>query len=61
MQMHEAAEVMQVDSETDANKKLAEGWKLLTVLPGLPLGSNNRTSVIYVLGKRKTVGESSIN
>jgi hypothetical protein len=61
MQMYEAAEVVQVDGEADANKKLAEGWKLLAVLPGLPLGSNNRTSVIYVLGKHKTVSESSIN
>lgn len=61
MQMHEAAEVVQVVGDTNANEKLADGWKLLAVLPGLPSGSSNSTSVIYVLGKRKQVSESSIS
>jgi hypothetical protein len=61
MHMHEAAEVVQVVGDTNANEKLAEGWKLLTVIQGGPQGSSLGTSVIYVLGKRKQVSESSIS
>ena len=61
MQMHEAAEVTQVVGDKHANEKLAEGWKLLAVIPGVGQGSSLSTSVIYVLGKRKQVSESSIS
>jgi hypothetical protein len=60
MQMHEAAKVVQVVGDENANEKLADGWRLLAVLPGPPLGSSSSTSVVYVLGKRKPVSESSI-
>jgi len=61
MQMHEAAEVVQVVGDTQANEKLAEGWKLFAVIPGGPQGSSPGLSVIYVLGRRKQVSESSIS
>ncbi|SEM38642.1 hypothetical protein SAMN03159362_4521 [Pseudomonas sp. NFIX51] len=60
MQMHEAAQVLEVIGEETANERLAEGWKLLAVLPGLPRGSSSSTTVIYVLGKPKGVSASSI-
>lgn len=49
MQMSEAAEVVQVAGSTAANQKLAEGWKLLAVVPH----ANNagQSHVAYVLGK----------
>lgn len=49
MQMHEVGEVIQVANSGPANIKLAEGWKLLAVVPGAGAGSGS--IVIYVLGK----------
>lgn len=51
MQMSDAAEVVQVAGATSANKKLAEGWTLLAVVPS----ANNAGAahVAYVLGKSK--------
>ncbi|MFL1480909.1 MULTISPECIES: hypothetical protein [Pseudomonas] len=46
MQIHEAAEVVQIVGDTDANEKLAQGWKLLAVVPGLAQGSSLNTLVI---------------
>ena len=51
MRISEAAQVLEVFSEDEANERLAEGWRLLAVLPGTPRGSSNRASVVYVLGK----------
>lgn len=51
MQMSDAVEVVQVAGATNANKKLAEGWTLLAVVPS----ANNAGAahVAYVLGKAK--------
>jgi hypothetical protein len=51
MQISEAAQVLEVFNQENANKCLAEGWRLLAVLPAAPKGSSSETSVIYVLGK----------
>lgn len=51
MQISDAVEVIEVFSEDEANERLAEGWRLLAVVPGAPRGSSNRASVVYVLGK----------
>lgn len=50
MQISEAALVLEVFNQDEANERLGEGWRLLAVLPGAPRGSSS-TSVIYVLGK----------
>lgn len=49
MQMSDAVEVVQVAGAGEANKKLAEGWTLLAVVPN----ANNAglAHVAYVLGK----------
>lgn len=51
MQMHEVAEVTQVAGAGNANKKIAEGWTLLAVVPN----ANNVgvAHVAYVLGRRE--------
>jgi hypothetical protein len=49
MQMSEAAEVVQVAGATSANKKLAEGWTLLAVVPNA--NNSGLAHVAYVLGK----------
>ena len=50
MQMSEVVEVTQVYGAGNANTKMAEGWKLLAVVPGKAHGVEN-TGVIFVLGK----------
>lgn len=49
MQISDAVEVVQVAGASSANKKLAEGWTLLAVVPS----ANNAglAHVAYVLGK----------
>lgn len=49
MQLSDAIEVVQVAGATNANEKLAEGWKLLAVVPGA--NSSGQPHVAYVLGK----------
>lgn len=49
MQMSDAIEVVQVAGATNANEKLAEGWKLLAVVPSA--NSSGQPHVAYVLGK----------
>ena len=50
MQMSDAIEVVQVAGAINANAKLAEGWKLIAVLPGT-VQSTGAGVVMYVLGK----------
>ncbi|MBC3774703.1 MULTISPECIES: hypothetical protein [unclassified Pseudomonas] len=49
MQMSEAAEVVQVAGADNANKRLADGWKLLAVVPSA--NNEGKVHVAYVLGK----------
>ncbi|MCE1004521.1 hypothetical protein [Pseudomonas sp. NMI1173_11] len=49
MQMSDAVEVVQVAGSTQANEKLAEGWKLLAVVPSE--NATGKAHVAYVLGK----------
>ena len=51
MQMHEAAEVVQVIGAGNANAKLAEGWKLLAVVSA-ELSRAETPSAMYVLGRK---------
>ena len=50
MQMSEAVEVIQVAGAGNANIKLAEGWRLLAVVPG-NVAATGHAIVLYVLGK----------
>jgi len=56
MQMSDAVEVVQVAGASAANEKLAEGWKLLAVVPNA--NSEGRSHVAYVLGKPKPPAEA---
>ncbi len=49
MQLSDAVEVVQVAGMRSANEKLAEGWKLLAVVPGA--NAEGKAHVAYVLGK----------
>lgn len=55
MQFGDVKQVIEVSGSGSAEKKLAEGWKLLAVVPGLaPSVSATApliSKVIYVLGK----------
>ena len=52
MQMSNAVQVVQVAGALAANEKLAEGWKLLAVVPSA--NSEGKAHVAYVLGKPRT-------
>lgn len=58
MQLHEAHELMESCSSSDATKAIKEGWTLLAIV--------GTDSVIYVLGKgepspeRETVSPASV-
>ncbi|PAU55198.1 hypothetical protein [Pseudomonas sp. PICF141] len=57
MQLHEAAEIIEVLGQTKANALLAEGWKLLAVTTATGNDENKNLYVHYVLGKpEKAVG-----
>jgi hypothetical protein len=49
MQLHEAVELKEAYSVSNANTAVQEGWKLLAVAPGA-------NGVTYVLGKTKPAG-----
>jgi hypothetical protein len=49
MQIQEVCEVVQVVGATNANKRLAEGWKLLSV--NSADGPDEKTMIWYVLGR----------
>lgn len=51
MQLHEAARVIEVQGDEEANRLLAEGWKLLAVTSGIHVRDSARSAVCYVLGK----------
>ncbi|WP_434987468.1 hypothetical protein [Pseudomonas protegens] len=51
MQMSDVVEVVQVAGAANANKKLAEGWKLLAVTGAGNGQEEGHTFVWYVLGK----------
>lgn len=56
MQISDAVEVVEVHGQAAANGKLAEGWKLLAVLPAVsPHGGSTYT--VYVMGKAKVQGD----
>lgn len=51
MQMSEVGTVVEARGIDEANKKLADGWTLLAVVPGtIPDATSH---VVYVLGKPK--------
>ncbi|SED15115.1 hypothetical protein SAMN04490185_2872 [Pseudomonas frederiksbergensis] len=50
MQLHEAVELKEAYSVSNANTAIQEGWKLLAVAPGA-------NGVTYVLGKPKEVAQ----
>lgn len=52
MQLHEVGQVTQVVGADNANSLLAEGWKLIAVVPAV-IGTANggKPSAMYVLGK----------
>jgi hypothetical protein len=54
MELYETKKVVHVIGDVDANEKLAEGWKLLAVMPA-EKGGIGGTSVIYVFGKRSGI------
>lgn len=56
MQMSDAVEVVQVAGASQANKKLAEGWTLLAVVPSA--NNSGLAHVAYVLGKTKPRGSA---
>lgn len=56
MQLHEADEVIEVQTSHTANQKLAEGWTLLAVVATGPGGD---TRPWYVLGRRKKATAST--
>ncbi|WP_162770520.1 hypothetical protein [Pseudomonas abietaniphila] len=49
MQMSDAVQVVQVAGANAANEKLADGWKLLAVVPNA--NGEGKAHVAYVLGK----------
>lgn len=49
MQISDAVEVVEVVGAAGANKKLAEGWTLLAVVPSA--NAAGKAHVAYVLGK----------
>ena len=55
MQISEAVEVVQVVGAGNANKKLAEGWKLLAVVPSAD--NIGLAHVAYVLGRAEPMPE----
>ncbi|MEZ1324788.1 hypothetical protein QIW46_25930 [Pseudomonas fluorescens] len=50
MQINDAAEVVEELGAARANRRLAEGWKLLAVVPGYD-HINTQAVACYVLGK----------
>jgi len=54
MEIYETKKVVHVIGDEAANEKLAEGWKLLAVMPAEKNGAGG-TSVIYVFGKRSGI------
>ncbi|WP_223487601.1 hypothetical protein [Pseudomonas sp. A-RE-19] len=56
MQLHEAAEIIEVLGQTKANALLATGWKLLAVTTATGNDENKNLYVHYVLGKPKPAG-----
>lgn len=60
MQMSDAVEVIEVHGQGLANGKLAEGWKLLAVFPGIGLNGRG-TYAVYVLGKAAAQGDPLAN
>ncbi len=51
MELHEAAEIIEVLGQNNANKLLATGWKLLAVTTATGGDENRNLYVHYVLGK----------
>lgn len=49
MRIQDVSEVIQVVGATNANKRLAEGWKLLSV--NAADGPDEKTMIWYVLGR----------
>ncbi|WLG46741.1 hypothetical protein [Pseudomonas sp. FP1740] len=53
MQIHEAAEIIEVLGQAKANELLAAGWKLLAVTTATGNDDNRNLYVHYVLGKKQ--------
>lgn len=59
MEMQQARTLKEAQSVEEAEALIAEGWKLLAIVPTLRPDGQSRPC--YVLGKPKEVGESSIS
>jgi len=57
MQIQDVCEVVQVVGATNANKRLAEGWKLISV--NAADGPDEKTMIWYVLGRPGVSVDSS--
>lgn len=53
MQLHEVKELKEAYSADDAQKQIAEGWRLIAVVP--TVRPNGQSLPCYVLGKPKKV------
>ncbi|PQP06348.1 hypothetical protein C5612_00860 [Pseudomonas frederiksbergensis] len=51
MELHEAAEIIEVSGQNNVNELLAKGWKLLAVTAAAGGDENRNLYVHYVLGK----------
>ncbi|WP_341961836.1 hypothetical protein [Pseudomonas sp. RC10] len=58
MHLYEAHHVMEALNTNDANTKLQEGWKLLTVV--VTTHPNGQLHPCYVLGKSKADHDSQV-
>lgn len=59
MELQQARTLKEAQSVEEAEALIAEGWKLLAIIP--TLRSDGQSRPCYVLGKPKEVSESSIN
>ena len=59
MDLQQAKTLKEAQSVEEAEALIAEGWKLLAIIPTLRADGQSRPC--YVLGKPKEVSESSIN
>lgn len=59
MQMHEAEELKEADSLSEAQRALDEGWKLIAVVAGN--GTGDALVPLYVLGRKKEKAPMKIN
>lgn len=57
MQLSEVGSLLEARGSKEANEKLADGWELLAVVPGIVPDATSH--VIYVLGRKK--GDAAVD